>query len=190
MKWFWNRCNRRAEAGLLAADVLDGEQRRDLENHIAACEECRTYYGEIKIATAPLTGWEKSLSAIEATPVARNRWARALKEATPPAPACPQGPRSQEGFWRAVWRELIWPSRYVWSGLAALWVAMLVVNAQLSDHPTGRTLLRRRRSWRLGKNRIAYLLSGRTPTSLFPPRPPSFRIHAVKETRIGLSFDR
>lgn len=43
------------------------------------------------------------------------------------------------GFWRIVWGELIWPSRYAWSGMAALWVAMLVINGQLSDHRPGAT---------------------------------------------------
>ena len=37
-------------------------------------------------------------------------------------------------FWRIVWRELIWPSRLAWAGMAALWVVMLAVNGRLSDH--------------------------------------------------------
>ena len=32
------------------------------------------------------------------------------------------------GFWRIVWLELIWHSRYAWSGMAALWVAIVDVD--------------------------------------------------------------
>jgi hypothetical protein len=37
--------------------------------------------------------------------------------------------------WRNVWRELIWPCRRAWVGLAALWLVLLAVNVRLSDHP-------------------------------------------------------
>jgi hypothetical protein len=33
----------------------------------------------------------------------------------------------------AVWRELIWPCRRAWAGIAALWVVMWGINRGLSD---------------------------------------------------------
>jgi hypothetical protein len=33
----------------------------------------------------------------------------------------------------AVWRELIWPCRRAWAGMAALWVVMWGINRGLSD---------------------------------------------------------
>ena len=42
---------------------------------------------------------------------------------------------SAEELWRNIWRELIWPCRRAWIGLAAIWLALLAVNARLSDHP-------------------------------------------------------
>jgi hypothetical protein len=36
---------------------------------------------------------------------------------------------------RNIWREIIWPSRRAWAGMAAIWLALLAVNARLSDHP-------------------------------------------------------
>jgi len=143
MKWIWHPCcRRRQDISLLAAGALDEEAKIELERHLAACEECRSYYIEIKALAAPLAGWEKNLTSIEATPAAQRRWARAVREAAPSASPEPNPERLRlrlrlrlgMGCWRIVWRELIWPSRYAWSGMAALWVAMLVVNGQLSDH--------------------------------------------------------
>jgi hypothetical protein len=150
MNWIWNRCRRRRpEICLLAGGALGEEEEIELENHLAVCQECRSYYAEIKTLTAPLAGWEKHLSAIEATPAARMRWARAVQEAALPSSAPnpnlnlnpnPQRLRLRLGLglgmrlWRIVWRELIRPSRHAWAGMAALWVVMLAVNGRLSDH--------------------------------------------------------
>jgi hypothetical protein len=41
-----------------------------------------------------------------------------------------------KAVWRVVWGELIRPNRRAWTGMAALWAAMLVINAQLADHRT------------------------------------------------------
>jgi hypothetical protein len=147
MKWMWNRCRRRQEVCLLAAGALGQEEKAELGRHLAACEECRNYFGEIKTLTAPLAGWEKKWSAVEATPAARMRWARAVREAVRRSAPNPnpnpnlnlnrQRPRLGMGLWRLVWGEFFFPHRYAWSGMAALWVAMLVINGQLSDHPRG-----------------------------------------------------
>ena len=122
----WTRCRRRQDASLLAAGALGEEERMELERHLAECNECRSYYSEIRTLAAPLAGWEKKLSAIEATPAAQRRWARAVQETGAPSALA-------QNVWRIVWGELIRPSRYAWAGMAALWVAMLVINGQLSD---------------------------------------------------------
>jgi anti-sigma factor RsiW len=128
MRWIRNRC-RREDICLLAAGALSDEEKIDLERHLAGCQECRDYYGEIKSLTAPLAGWEKSLSAVEVTREARLRWAGAVQGIG--APVAIRQPLPQN-VWQIIWRELIWPSRYAWGGMAALWAAMLVVNVQLS----------------------------------------------------------
>jgi anti-sigma factor RsiW len=125
----WTRCRRRKEASLLAAGALGEAEKIELEQHMAACQECRSYYAEIMALTAPMAGWEKSFSTIEATPAARTRWAQAVRTAD----RQPKPPLL-ENTWRFVWHELIRPSRYAWTGMAALWVMMLIVNARLSDH--------------------------------------------------------
>ena len=35
----------------------------------------------------------------------------------------------------AVWREVIWPCRRVWTGMAALWVVLWGINLRLADTP-------------------------------------------------------
>jgi anti-sigma factor RsiW len=133
----WNRCRRNQEVCLLAAGALGEEKRIELERHLAACQECRRYYAEIKTLTAPLAGWEKNFSSIEASPAARMRWAGAVREcgsSVPPLVPASHRPPPLKNVWRVVWGELIRPSRYAWAGMAALWVVMLAVNAQLSDH--------------------------------------------------------
>jgi hypothetical protein len=34
----------------------------------------------------------------------------------------------------AIWRELIWPARRVWSGLAVVWLLIFAVNFSIRDH--------------------------------------------------------
>jgi hypothetical protein len=36
-------------------------------------------------------------------------------------------------FIRLVWRELIFPSRFIWGGLAAVWILILAVNISMSS---------------------------------------------------------
>ena len=38
------------------------------------------------------------------------------------------------GCSKNIWRELIWPSRRIWAGLAAVWVLIFAANLSLRDH--------------------------------------------------------
>ena len=133
MSWFWNPCRRvRREICLLAAGALPEQDRPELEQHLAACSACRSYCNEIKALAAPLAGWEKKFAQIEPTQAMQKRWAGAVQATA--AQAAAHEPLLKN-FWRNVWRELIWPCRHAWVGLAALWLVLLAVNARLSDHP-------------------------------------------------------
>lgn len=46
---------------------------------------------------------------------------------------------------RLLWRELIWPSRHVWSGLAVVWAVILTVNFSRTTRNESPENLRRRR---------------------------------------------
>jgi len=133
MKWFWNPCRRvRREISLLAAGVLPEQDRPGLERHLASCSDCRNYCDEMKALATPLAGWEKNFARIEPTQALQERWAQAVQGAGGnPARREPR----LKNFWRNVWRELIWPSRRAWVGLAAVWLALLAINARFADHP-------------------------------------------------------
>lgn len=52
--------------------------------------------------------------------------------------------RSEPGNWLwvgaalgKVWRELIWPSRRAWAGMAAVWLAVLVANLEMNANSRG-----------------------------------------------------
>jgi anti-sigma factor RsiW len=153
MKWFCHPCRRRREICLLAAGALPEQDRPEMERHLAACAACQNYYNEIKALAAPLAGWEKNFAQIEPTQAMQARWAGAVQASAAEAasrefglrgsaalPGCAQASAAGRGpllkeVWGNVWRELIWPSRRVWVGLAAVWLALLAVNARLSDHP-------------------------------------------------------
>ncbi len=42
---------------------------------------------------------------------------------------------ARESFAILLWRELIWSCRRVWGGLAAIWIAMLLVSSATGDSP-------------------------------------------------------
>jgi hypothetical protein len=101
-----------------------------MERHLAACSSCRSYCNEIKALAAPLAGWEKDFAQIQPTQVMRTRWADAVQASAAQAVA-----REPLNLCRNVWRELIWPCRRAWVGMGAVWLALLAVNARLSDPP-------------------------------------------------------
>jgi hypothetical protein len=37
-----------------------------------------------------------------------------------------------------IWQELIWPSRFAWGGMAAIWAALFVVNLEMKGPPRQR----------------------------------------------------
>jgi hypothetical protein len=132
MNWFRNECRRfRREICLLAAGALPEQDRPGLEQHLAACAGCRNYCNEIKAVAAPLAGWEKDFARIAPPQAMRNRWAGAVLAAA--APAARRLLLKEVS--RNIWRELIWPCRRAWVGLAALWLLLAATDLRLSDHP-------------------------------------------------------
>jgi len=144
---------RRREICLFAAGALPEAERPEMERHLAACSGCRNYYNEIKALAAPLANWEKPLAQIEPTQAMRARWAGAVQESAGGAmgkfglrgsaalPGCLKESAAEaaarepllKSFLRNVWRELIWPCRRAWVGLAAVWLGLLAANARLAD---------------------------------------------------------
>ncbi|HUA37641.1 MAG TPA: zf-HC2 domain-containing protein [Candidatus Sulfopaludibacter sp.] len=137
MKWFLNSCRRNRESlCLLASGLLPEPDRVRIENHLAGCADCRSYYDEIKAVTAPLAGWEKHFAQIEPDTTVHVVLAKAGQPAS--------GPTSMRRFTPGIilvecWQQLVWPSRRVWAGLAAVWLALVVVNVSQRDNASSVT---------------------------------------------------
>jgi hypothetical protein len=121
---------------LLAGGALTDHETAALENHLAACAGCRNYHEETKGVALPLAHWEKSCSHIEPDEAVRARWDKDFQAATEPNGSSPS---ARLVFSILDWsRDVIWPCRRIWTGLAAIWLVLLFVN--LSSRDTGQSL--------------------------------------------------
>ena len=133
MKRFFNPCRRyRKDLSLLASGVLADAESGEVKSHLAACPACWNYYAEMKAVTASLANGPQNLAQLQPTPAARNRWAREIRAAGKPEPICRLTPA--EAF-REWCHDVIWSSRRVWAGLAAVWLLILAGNVSLRDNP-------------------------------------------------------
>ncbi len=132
MKRFFNCCRRyRGSLCLLAGSALPESDRVEIENHLAACADCKNYYDEIKKVAVPLANWEENFAHIKPDRALQMRWAKAVRTASEP--------KSVRTLWtalalRTAWRELIWPCRRTWAGLAAAWLGIAAFNLSHPDH--------------------------------------------------------
>ena len=132
MKQLFNRCGRyRQSLCLLAGGALPESQRAGIETHLAVCADCRNYCDEIKNVAGPLANWEKDFAHIEPDRALQLRWAKAVRTAGEPKSIRPLSPALAL---RTAWRELIWPCRRTWSGLAAAWLGIAIFNLSHPDH--------------------------------------------------------
>jgi hypothetical protein len=142
MNWFFHPCRRqRRDVGLLASGALPESERGRVEGHLAACAACRTYYEEIKAVTVPLANLVGNFSQLEPSPAARQRWAMAIQAVAEQDRNAGQRPAVIERRFSPVaslseWaRDVIWPCRRIWTGLAAVWLVILAGNLSLREHP-------------------------------------------------------
>ena len=137
MKSPLNQCERGPEViSLLASGALAGPDKAEIEDHLATCPSCRQRFAELTSVSAPLTDWERNFAHVEPGREARLHWAKAIQQTT--------GTRAPRGIaWKfsfnLLWRELVWPCRRTWAGLAAVWLTILVFNhSQADGHPAVR----------------------------------------------------
>jgi hypothetical protein len=132
MKRFFNSCGRyRQSVCLLAGGALPEAEKDQINNHLAACADCRRYYEEIKTVTAPLTNWAGNFAHLQPGQTVQTRWARAIHAAARPEPVRRVTPAMAFSEW---WRDVIWSRRRIWAGLTAVWVVILAGNFSLHDH--------------------------------------------------------
>jgi anti-sigma factor RsiW len=178
MNWFLNRCERHRESiCLLASGVLPEPERREVENHLAACAGCRKYYNEIKLVALPLANWEKNFAHIEPDQTLRARWAKAVQGAGEPKPDRPFSPRPA---FSARGREILYPLRWHLAGMSTAWLVVALLNAEPSpapavvmsrekDSPSARQLLM---ALRENRRQLLELIEAPVTEPAPPPRAP------------------
>lgn len=76
-----------------------------------------------------------------------------------------------------VWRELVWPCRHIWTGLAAAWVVVLAVNFSIQDKseivaekspPTTPEMIM---TWQQQERLLAELTGPKEMRTAAPPKP-------------------
>lgn len=175
MKWFLNPCRRQRESlCLLASGLLPEQDRGRIENHLAQCTDCRSYYDEIKTVTAPLAAWEKHFAHIEPGVAAHLRWMNAIAPLGRPEASRPLAPIL---VLLECWRQLIWPSRRIWTGLAAVWILIFVFNFSQRDRaelmagkrppPSPEAI----QAWRQQQRLLAELIGQNETHAATPPKP-------------------
>ncbi len=131
MRRFLNDCSdHRANLCLLASGALTDQERTTLENHLATCPDCQSYYEEVKRVAAPFAGWETAFSQIEATAAVEARWAKDFSAGLEPVRP-PWFTLLFSMFDRA--HDLFWPFRRIWAGFAMVWLAILAFNISMRE---------------------------------------------------------
>jgi hypothetical protein len=121
---------RRENLALLAAGALDGPERADAECHLAACPQCRNYFAGIQSVSIALTASAHAGAEIRPTAAAVARWASAIRsDQTKPTPRQTSSVANHLPWWR----EVIWPWRRAWTGLAGTWAILLVFHLMQHD---------------------------------------------------------
>jgi len=76
----------------------------------------------------------------------------------------------------SIWRELIFPCRRIWAGLAAVWIVILAVNLSMRDHspavamkspPTSEMIM----AWRQQQQLLTELIGPNETRAAAPPKP-------------------
>ena len=188
MKWFLNRCQRhRQSICLLASGALSEPERSRVENHLAACADCRKYCDETRKVAAPLANWEGNFRHIEPDQIIRMRWAKVVEAAGEPAPIRRLTPIMAIVEW---WHDVIWPCRRIWAGLAAVWVVILAVNFSMRDNSQTMALkssppsLEMIRAFQQQERLLAELIGPRETRNAEPPK--SFLPQPRSQRRIEL----
>jgi hypothetical protein len=193
MTRLFNPCRKyRGDLCAVASGDLPAENRADVEHHLETCADCQRYRDEIGSVTALLAAGGKRFSSVEPREIAQRRWARDFEAAVKPGPSI-----ATRVFCRFLdWsRDLVWPCRRIWAGLAAIWVVILGLNAstrakeevRTSHRPSPEIMraLLAREGFLPGPSRAADDREAEPPR-LPSPRPRSEQHGVIKG---GLSFD-
>jgi anti-sigma factor RsiW len=126
VNWLFNKCRRyEASLSLLAAGALDASERVAVETHLAGCPACRTTLAGLRKLTCSLESLGKCGPQVEPTIALRRRWQTAVRQSSRPA-------TEPSWAWLSLWFS---GRRAAWTGLAAMWVLVLLLRLSAADAP-------------------------------------------------------
>jgi hypothetical protein len=142
MKYLFSPCRKyREDLCAATSSDLSARNRGGLEHHLQACTDCQKYRDEIEIVTSLLAAGGKLFPEVEPRETTQTRWARDFEAAVEPAHSI--ATRVFLGFldWS---RDMVWPHRRIWAGMAAIWVLIVGLNvsprakeeAEISHRPS------------------------------------------------------
>ena len=109
---------------LLACGLLDEDAARGLKAHLANCPGCKDYYEGIRCVSENLAERAGRLDELAPSAAVEIRWRRDFETAI-------NSRHTAAKLSHALFdwcREIIWPHRLVWGGLAAVWLVLLAMN--------------------------------------------------------------
>jgi hypothetical protein len=127
MTRLFNSCRKyRENLCAMTSSDLPPEDRVRLERHLASCADCRQYRDDIGSMTALLTAGGELFPDVEPSESTCMRWATDFEAAI--EPGCSTVTRALRGFldWS---RDMVWPCRRIWAGIAAIWLVILGLSA-------------------------------------------------------------
>ena len=129
---------------VMSGDV-GAEDHARLEEHLEACVACQRYRDEIGSVAAFLASGKDLVAEVEPHETSRTRWNRDFDAAIEPAHSI--AIKVSRGLldWS---RDMVWPCRRTWAGMAVLWMLILCLNswpkaqeeAQASQRPAPQIL--------------------------------------------------
>jgi anti-sigma factor RsiW len=129
MKRLFDSCRRQRQSlCLLAGGMLSEPERSGVERHLAACAGCRKYFEEVQAVATSLSDYVETQADLQPRLGAQARWNQAIRAAGRTPPVRSTAPAGAVAPW---WREVIWPWRRVWAGLAVVWLGIFAGNVSL-----------------------------------------------------------
>jgi hypothetical protein len=127
MKRLFDPCRKyREDICVVTSGELPVADRARLERHLETCADCRRYRDEIGGVAVLLGTSGKLFADVEPREATQIHWQKDFEAAIKPADSITT--RVFRGVLN-VSRDMIWPARRIWAGMAAAWVLVLGLNA-------------------------------------------------------------
>lgn len=126
VRWYRPRCRWcEKRMNLLAANALDADERKILENHLAHCSSCQSRWQTIRLLITRLETIGRELPQFEVPNTLRSKWQTTIHRL--PAPAFSNRNARQTVF-PSHW-EFWWPAgQWLWKAVSACWILIALLH--------------------------------------------------------------